>query len=113
MKKRDDTVYLRDILDAVRQIEIYVDGISFVDFQNDRMRQDAIVRQLEIIGEASRNLTKTFQLQPPEINWRDITGMRHKLAHDYFSIDYLMVWDTVQSDLSSLPQWLNEQLNQA
>lgn len=50
MKKRDDTVYLRDILDAVRQIEIYVDGISFVDFQNDRMRQDAIVRQLEIIG---------------------------------------------------------------
>ncbi len=68
MKKRDDTVYLRDILDAVRQIEIYVDGISFVDFQNDRMRQDAIVRQLESLEKQA---------------------------------------------VISLPQWLNEQLNQS
>jgi len=60
MKKRDDTVYLRDILDAVRQIEIYVDGISFVDFQNDRMRQDAIVRQLESLEKQAVISQKPF-----------------------------------------------------
>lgn len=87
MKKRDDTVYLHDILDAIRQIETYLQDISYDVFCRDRMCQDAVVRQLEIVGEASRNLTAELRAQHPGIPWQDIIGMRHKITHDYFDVD--------------------------
>lgn len=108
MKKRDDTVYLRDILDAIRQIEIYLQSISYKAFCQDRMRQDAVVRELEIIGEASRKLTEVFRTQHPEIPWQDIIGMRHKIAHDYFEVDLRTVWDTSKSDLPPLKQQVEQ-----
>jgi uncharacterized protein with HEPN domain len=75
MSKRDDAVYLNDILDAIRQIETYLEGISYDCFRQDRMRRDAVVRQLEIIGEASRCLSQTFLHRHPEIPWQDIIGL--------------------------------------
>jgi uncharacterized protein with HEPN domain len=102
MKKRDDTVYLGDILDAIRQIEICLEGIPYESFREDRMRRDAVVRQLEIIGEACRGLSKAFLARHPEIPWQDIIGMRHKIAHDYFIVDIRVVWDTAKNDLAPL-----------
>jgi uncharacterized protein with HEPN domain len=106
MKKRDDTVYLRDILDAIYQIEEYLKGISHEAFRQDKMRQDAVVRRLEIIGEASRNLTTEFQAQHQEVPWQEIIGMRNKIVHDYFGVDLQTVWDTVEDDLPPLKKWV-------
>jgi len=100
MKRRYDTVYLSDILDAIEQIETYLEGVSYDAFFQERMRQDATVRQLEIIGEASRRLSQPLQDRHPEIPWQDIIGMRHKIAHDYFEIDIRVVWDTAKFDLA-------------
>ncbi len=106
MSKHDDTVYLRHMLDAIEQIESYLHGISRERFFENRMVQDAVVRQLEIIGEASRNLSEEFQAQHEEIPWGDIIGMRHKIAHNYLEVDLQTVWDTVRTDLPPLKDWL-------
>ncbi len=102
MKKRDDRVYLQDILDAILRIEAYLQGISYEAFCEDVQRQDATVRRLEIIGEASRRLTEEFRSQHSEVPWQDVIGMRHKIAHDYFEVDLKIVWDTVKADLPPL-----------
>lgn len=106
MRKHDDTVYLWHILDAIRQIEEYLQGVTYEEFCQNRMFQDAVIRQLEIIGEASRSLTEEFQAQHGEIPWRDIIGMRHKIAHNYLEVDLQTVWDTVETDLPPLKEWL-------
>ena len=113
MKKRDDTVYLQDILDAIHQIDTYLMGISYRAFCQDRLRQDGVVRQLEIIGEASRNVTEKFQAQHSEIPWQDIIGMRHKIAHDYFEVNLRTVWDTSKYDLPPLKEGVERILAEA
>jgi uncharacterized protein with HEPN domain len=102
MKKRDDVVYLTDILDAIGQIEAYVQGVERTAFEEDCMRQDAVVRQIEIIGEASRNISPAFQILHPEIPWSKVIGMPHKIVHDYFEVDLSTIWDTVKNDLPPL-----------
>jgi uncharacterized protein with HEPN domain len=108
MKRRSDKLLLEDMLSAIDQIEKYLEGISFEDFCHDQMRQDAVVRRLEVIGEAARFLSEDFRSRYPQIPWQDIIGMRHKLAHDYFEVDLRVVWDTVQFDLPQLKLWLQE-----
>jgi uncharacterized protein with HEPN domain len=102
MKMKDDTVYLRHILDAVAQIEQYLRGVSVDIYADNRMLQDAIVRQLEIIGEASGNLSKAFCNEHPEVPWGQIVAMRNRIAHDYMNVDMDIVWDVVQQDLPLL-----------
>ena len=104
MKQRDDGVYLHDIVDAIQQVEAYLDGVDFQAFRTDRMRQDAVVRQIGIIGEASRKLSDQLREERPDIPWADIIGMRHKVLHDYFDVDEQTMWDTVRSDLPKLKQ---------
>ncbi len=104
MKKRDDSVYLKDIFDAINQIGIYMQGVDRAAFDNDHLRQDAVIRQIEIIGEASRNISPQFQAQHPEIPWSMVIGMRHKIVHDYFEVDIPTIWDTVNNDLPALKE---------
>ncbi len=108
MKRRSDKFLLEDMLSAIDHIEKDLEGISFEDFCRDQMRQDAVVRRLEVIGEAARFLSEDFRSRYPQIPWQDIIGMRHKLAHDYFEVDLRVVWDTVQIDLPQLKLWLQE-----
>lgn len=110
MKKRDDTVYLNDMLDAIRQIEQYMRGLEFQAFSEDKMRQDAVVRRFQVIGEAARNISPEFQQAHPNVPWSEIIGMRHKVIHDYFEIDLETIWDTVYSDLPSLEEWIERTL---
>lgn len=102
MRKPDDTGRLQDILDAIARIESYLRGTNEKDFGNDLMRQDAIIHQIEIIGEASRNVTSEFQKLHPEIPWSPMIGMRNKIIHDYTEIDIPTVWKTVVEDLPPL-----------
>lgn len=105
MKKRDDAVYVQDVLDAIHQIETYLAGLSYDDFLGNRLVQDGVAHQLEIIGEASRNLSQGFRDRYLGLPWQDIIGMRNRIAHAYFAIDLRSVWDTARLDLPIVKAW--------
>jgi uncharacterized protein with HEPN domain len=100
--KKDDTVFLRHILDAINWIEEYTRDMDYEGFRSAHLVQDGVIRQLEIIGEATRNLSKEFRDNYADIPWKDIAGMRDKLIHQYFGVDIAAVWDTVKADIPDL-----------
>jgi len=99
---RDYRLYLEDILEAIQKIDSYLHGISFAQFNEDNMRIDAVVRNLEIIGEATKHIPPTMREKYPEIEWRKIAGMRDVMAHGYFAVNLNIVWDVVQHKLPDL-----------
>jgi len=98
---RDDA-YLTDIVIACRKASAFVDGVAWEAFEQDELRQQAVIRMIEVIGEAARNLSPTLKDAHPEIPWRDIVNMRHILTHMYWRVDLVKVWSTVQHDLPNL-----------
>ncbi len=102
--KRDDTLYLRHILDAITTVQEYLNGVSEDQFNRTRLLQDGVIRQIEIIGEAVRHLSKEVRKTYGEVPWQDIAGMRDKLIHDYFGVDIEKVWLTAQRDLPAFEE---------
>lgn len=100
--ERKDSIYIKHILDAMARIGEYTQGIKYENFMNDHLIQDGVIRQLEIIGEASKRLSAEIKERYLEIPWKDIMGMRDKLIHDYFGVDLDAVWDTVEKDIPML-----------
>lgn len=100
--KKDDSIYLKHILDAISRIEEYVQAISYEDFMDNHLIQDGVIRQIEIIGEATKRLSREIRKGHPDIPWKDIAGMRDKLIHDYLGVDLAAVWDTAKKDIPAL-----------
>jgi uncharacterized protein with HEPN domain len=96
---RDESVYLHHILDAINRIEEYASGLNHEGFMRSSLVQDGVIRQVEIIGEATKNLSPSLKERYAEIPWKDIAGMRDKLIHQYFGVDISAVWETVVQDL--------------
>jgi uncharacterized protein with HEPN domain len=98
---RDDA-YLMDIVIACRKTTGFLSGVRWEDFEHDELRQQAVIRMIEIIGEAARNLTPAFRDAHPEVPWRDMINMRHILTHMYWRVDVAKVWDAARNDVPEL-----------
>ena len=105
--QRDDSVYLKHIRDAILKIEGYTKRVSASSFQKNTLIQDAVIRQIEIIGEATKRLSDQTRVAYQDIPWDDIAGMRNKLIHDYFGVDIEKVWLTVLKDIPTLKKQIN------
>ncbi|MCB0218873.1 MAG: DUF86 domain-containing protein [Chrysiogenetes bacterium] len=95
-------LYLRDILEAITRIESYVEDVDQRGFAADQMRVDAVIRNLEVIGEAAKHLRESERALAPDIPWRKIAGLRNILAHEYFGVDLDIVWDVIITHLPPL-----------
>ena len=101
-------------MDLLKKIEYHIgkvrhlDGIQSRTFQESELLQDAVVRALEIVGEAAGHISETFREAHPEIAWHKMIGMRNRLIHEYFRVNYGAVWDTIKNDLPDLIKILEE-----
>ncbi len=96
---REYKLYLSDIVAAMESIERFVEGITFEEFQRDDKTASAVLRKFEIIGEASRNIPEEVKGKHSEVPWKEMSGMRDRLIHAYFGVDYSLVWFTVKNRL--------------
>ena len=101
-----DLSYFIDILGCILDIKEFTKGISYYDFENDKMRKLAVERQLEVIGQAANKISKETQMLLPDIPWPNIIGLRNKLAHDYGEILVKRIWDISKKPIEELYQEL-------
>jgi len=97
---KDDSVFVAHIMESINYIEKFSRDISKEEFSRNRLVRNAIVRELEIIGEASKNLSDDFKIKHKNIEWKPIVGFRDKLIHNYFGLDIERVWNVIEKDLS-------------
>ena len=109
--EKDDRVFLQHVLDSITIIEEYLQGVDEEKFMQTRLLQDGVIRQIEIVGEAIRHVSRDMRRTYSEIPWQDVAGMRDKLIHDYFGVDLEKVWLTTQDDLPVLKQKIAGILN--
>ena len=102
MPKRDPDLLIEDMLTAIRKIERYTTGMSEELFRQDEKTVDAVVRNLEIIGEATRQIPEDFTVRHPGVPWRQVAGLRNRIVHDYFGLDLEIIWEVIRHDLPEL-----------
>src|SRR4030066_2480368 len=107
---RNDLAYLRHIADAISDIKRFMKNVTKEEFLENREKQYAVLRALEIIGEATKNLSKEMKAEHSEIQWKDIAGMRDKLIHEYFGVNLNLVWETVKKNIPELEKQISEML---
>lgn len=110
MTQREYLDYLRDVLDASHKAIQFCEGMSYDDFAEDDRTTFAVIRALEIIGEATKNIPVSFREAHPDLPWREMAGMRDKLIHQYFGVDLEIVWTTVEERLPEIVERLREML---
>lgn len=102
MSKRDDLDLAKDIQEAIQRINSYVKMLDQDDFFEDIKTQDAVVRNLEIVGEAIKNISENLKERYPQIQWKELAGLRDKLIHHYFGVNYDIVWHVVKNELPDI-----------
>jgi uncharacterized protein with HEPN domain len=110
--QRKSNLFLEDILNCIKKIKIYAEGMNFQDFLKDEKSIDAITRNFEIIGEAISNLPQDFKDKYKHIPWRTIKDMRNSIVHQYWKIDLEIEWEIIQNKLDILEKQINSILNE-
>jgi uncharacterized protein with HEPN domain len=108
MSKREILLLLEDIRDSCRKILSYTLGMSYEDFINDDKTVDAVVRNFEIVGEAANRVPENFKSDHPEIEWRKIIGFRNRIIHEYFGINYEIVWKIKEENILELKEFMEQ-----
>lgn len=106
MSKRETLLLLDDMLQSAKKIKRYTLDLDFNSFLSDDKTMDAVVRNFEIIGEAANRIDDDFRLKHSEIEWKRIRGFRNRIVHDYFGIDYEIIWEIIETYLDALIDWL-------
>lgn len=104
---KDDRIYLRHIVEAIEDIEKYTTS-GYAAFMCERMQQDAVIRKLEVIGEAVKQLSPATKATRVDIQWREIAAVRDKMIHEYFGVNLEIVWTAVEHNLPELKQAAEE-----
>lgn len=103
---KDDRIYIEHILQSIDRINSYIIGKDHQSFSDDFLTQDAVIRQLEVLGEATKRISKKLRVLNPLVPWSDMAGMRDILIHDYIDVDTDIVWKTASESLSELKNLL-------
>lgn len=108
MNNKSDIVFFEHILDSIAAIEQFSKNITKNELESNRLKRSAIIKEIEIIGEAVKNISQSLKNKHKEIEWKDIAGTRDKMIHHYFGIDINIVWDIVKKDLPILKKQIQQ-----
>jgi len=106
--KKNGKIFLTHILDSINLVEEYLKGKSKLDFLNSKQLQDSVIRRIEIIGEAIKNIPNDIKKNYSQIPWKEITGMRDILIHQYFGVDLDLTWQVIEKDLPRLKRQISD-----
>lgn len=110
MSKREWKILFEDIIESINKIEDYTLGLSYEEFEQNSLITDAVVRNIEIIGEASKNIPVDIQNRFAEIPWQKLRGIRNRIVHDYFDVDRTIIWHIVTTELAPLKRILQKNI---
>ena len=110
--KRDYKLFIRDVLDCINKIEEFVGNMNFDEFVKDDKTSSAVIRKLEIIGEATKNIPKHIRQRYKGVPWSDMAKMRDKITHFYFGIDYEVVWKVIKERLPEIKPIIHKILDE-
>ena len=102
MKNREYRDYLNDIAECINDVKSFTDGMTYKEFSLDKKTINAVVRSIEIVGEAAKHIPKIIRDKAPDVPWKDIVGMRNKITYEHFGVDIKIVWDTAKHYLPKL-----------
>ena len=108
--KKDPEIFLKHILESIKEIEKYSKNIALEKFLKTTEKQDAIIRRLEVIGEAIKNVPPSYKDKYPSIAWKKVAGLRDVLIHEYFGVDLDMTWEIIKKDIPILKKQIKELL---
>jgi uncharacterized protein with HEPN domain len=111
MSNREIQLLLEDILESSKKILSYTNGMSFDDFISDDKTIDAVIRNFEIIGEAANRVPLDFKSEHPEIEWRRMTGLRNRIIHEYFGVNYATVWKVKEESVTELADFIQQAID--
>jgi len=110
--KRNYELFIKDILDSIEKIEDFVHGMDFGEFVKDDKTSSAVIRKLEIIGEATKNIPKPIRQRYKELPWADMAKTRDKIIHSYFGVDYEIIWKVIKGKLPEIKPYLEKILHE-